>query len=106
MQLEELALIADVVLSPELAADLDGFVGASPTLMVRHAAGFEFLWESPPTPTPKMNRPFDTTSSVDTALATTTGGRSGSKLMALPIFSREVFPAKAARVIKPSVTGP
>src|SRR5215510_10270820 len=42
-QLKDLALIGDVIPGPQLATDLDGFVGPTPTLVHRHTTGLELL---------------------------------------------------------------
>jgi hypothetical protein len=48
---------------------------------------------SPPTPTPKMRRPFESTSTVAAALAAMAAGRSARRYTAVPSFTRVVMDA-------------
>ena len=61
---------------------------------------------SPPTPTPRIARPFESTSSVPNCFATQPGWCSGSSSTSEPIVIREVAAAAKQSVVNESWEGP
>ncbi len=58
-------------------------------------ARYSAAW-SPPTPTPKIIRPPDSTSRLATVLAISTGSRSGRMITSLAMRTRDVAAANVA----------